>query len=474
MLTPGGSASLYEKRKGVYPKAVDGFFRRLKWAIMAVTLAIYWGTPWIRWDRGPYAPDQAVLVDLANRRFYMFDIEIWPHEFYYVAGLLIMAGIGLFLVTSAVGRAWCGYACPQTVWTDLFQHVERFMDGDRNAQIRLAKAPWSLSKLARRLAKWSVWLLIAFMTGGAWIFYFADAPTLQHQFWTGTAAPVAYITVAVLTATTFVLGGFMREQVCVYMCPWPRIQAAMLDEKSLIVTYKHWRGEKRGSLKKAEAHPGEYGDCIDCNQCVAVCPTGIDIREGSQVGCITCALCIDACDKVMEQVGRPRGLIDYCTEEDAEAEQKGATPRPVLRTLLRPRTIAYFMVWSGIGVAMLFALGARTRVDISAQQDRNPIFVRLSDGTIRNAYTVKIRNMEARPRPMEVSVEGLPGAQLWTDTTAREQATPTLSTTVPADSVAKLRVFVALPGGGDARQDFHFAVRALDKEGGGDREPARF
>ncbi|SCW35594.1 cytochrome c oxidase accessory protein FixG [Sphingobium faniae] len=474
MLIPGISSPLYEKRKGVYPKAVDGFFRRFKWAIMAVTLAIYWITPWIRWDRGPYAPDQAVLIDLANRRFYMFDIEIWPHEFYYVAGLLIMAGIGLFLVTSAVGRAWCGYACPQTVWTDLFQHIERFIDGDRNAQIRLANAPWGPAKLARRLTKWSVWLLIAFMTGGAWIFYFADAPTLQHQFWTGVAAPVAYFTVALLTATTFLLGGFLREQVCIYMCPWPRIQAAMLDEKSLTVTYKHWRGEKRGSLKKAEAQPGEFGDCIDCNQCVAVCPTGIDIREGSQVGCITCALCIDACDKVMEQVGRPRGLIDYCTEEDAEAEQKGAAPRPVLRTLLRPRTIAYFMAWSAVGVAMLFALGARTRVDISAQQDRNPIFVRLSDGTIRNAYTVKIRNMEARPRPMEISVDGLPGAQLWTDATAREQAGRTLSTTVPADSVARLRVFVAMPGEGDTRQDFHFAVRALDKEGGDNREPARF
>ena len=268
------SPSLYEKRKGVYPKAVDGFYRRLKWAVMAVTLAIYWGTPWLRWDRGPYAPDQAVLVDLAHRRFYMFSIEIWPHEFYYVAGLLIMAGIGLFLVTSAVGRAWCGYACPQTVWTDLYQHVERFIDGDRNAQLKLAKAPWSAAKLARRLAKWSVWLAIAFITGGAWIFYFADAPTLQQQFWSGTAAPVAYGTVAVLTATTFILGGFMREQVCIYMCPWPRIQTAMLDEKSLVVTYKDWRGEQRGSLKKAQANPGDYGDCIDCNQCVAVCPTG--------------------------------------------------------------------------------------------------------------------------------------------------------------------------------------------------------
>ncbi|SER02698.1 cytochrome c oxidase accessory protein CcoG [Sphingobium sp. YR768] len=474
MLMPAGSSDLYEKRKGVYPKAVDGFYRRLKWAIMAVTLAIYWVTPWLRWDRGPYAPDQAVLVDLAHRRFYMFAIEIWPHEFYYVAGLLIMAGIGLFLVTSAVGRAWCGYACPQTVWTDLYQHVERFTDGDRNAQIRLAKAPWSAAKIARRLAKWSIWLGIAFATGGAWIFYFADAPRLSHDFWAGSAAPVAYATVAVLTATTLLLGGFMREQVCIYMCPWPRIQTAMLDEKSLVVTYKDWRGEQRGSVKKAQAKPDLFGDCIDCNQCVAVCPTGIDIREGAQVGCITCALCIDACDKVMAQVGRPRGLIDYCTQEDAEAEKQGAAPRPVLKTLLRPRTLAYAAVWLSIGAAMLFALGARTRIDIAAQQDRNPIFVRLSDGAIRNAYMVKVRNMEARPRPVTVAVEGLPGAMLWTDAMPREQAAATVTATVPADSVAKLRLFIAAPAPGPQRQDFAFTVRATDREGGGDREPARF
>ena len=474
MLMPAGSSDLYEKRKGVYPRAVDGFYRRLKWAIMAVTLAIYWGTPWLRWDRGPYAPDQAVLVDLAHRRFYMFAIEIWPHEFYYVAGLLIMAGIGLFLVTSVVGRAWCGYACPQTVWTDLYQHVERFIDGDRNAQIRLAKAPWGVAKLTRRLAKWAVWLAIAFATGGAWIFYFADAPKLSHDFWSGSAAPVAYATVALLTATTFVLGGFMREQVCIYMCPWPRIQTAMLDEKSLVVTYKDWRGEKRGSVKKAQASPDLFGDCIDCNQCVAVCPTGIDIRDGAQVGCITCALCIDACDKVMAQVGRPRGLIDYCTQEDAEAEKQGAVPRPVLKTLLRPRTLAYAAAWLSIGAAMLFALGARTRIDIAAQQDRNPIFVRLSDGAIRNAYMVKVRNMEARPRPVTVAVEGLPGAMLWTDAMPREQAEATVTATIPADSVAKLRLFIAAPAPGPQRQDFAFTVRATDREGGGDSEPARF
>src|SRR5690606_31625188 len=190
----------------------------------------------------------------------------------------------------AVGRAWCGYACPQTVWTDLFQHVERWLDGDRNAQLRLEKAPWTAGKLYKRLRKWTIWLLISFATGGAWIFYFADAPTLQHRFWTGDAPFIAYATVFVLTMTTFIFGGFMREQVCIYMCPWPRIQTAMMDEKTLIVTYKHWRGEPRSRGKKrAEEEPQQaFGDCIDCMQCVQVCPTGIDIREGPQIGCITC------------------------------------------------------------------------------------------------------------------------------------------------------------------------------------------
>ena len=319
-------ASLYEKRKAVYPRQIDGRFRRLKWLIMAFTLGVYYITPWLRWDRGPWSPHQAVLIDLAHRRFYIFSIEIWPQEFYFVAGLLIMAGVGLFLVTSAVGRAWCGYACPQTVWTDLFQHVDRLIDGDRNAQIRLANGPWTAEKIAKRTLKFAIYLTVAFWTGGAWIMYFADAPTLTHDFWAGQAAPVAYVTVAVLTATTFVLGGFLREQVCIYMCPWPRIQTAMMDEKSLLVTYKDWRGEPRGSVKKAEKNPGAFGDCVDCNQCVAVCPTGIDIREGPQIGCITCALCIDACDKVMDQIGRPvpkRRLPVVLSVEEVAAVLRG-------------------------------------------------------------------------------------------------------------------------------------------------------
>ncbi len=470
----GPNQPLYQARKGVYPKAVDGFFRRLKWGIMAVTLAIYYITPWIRWDRGQYASDQAVLVDLANRRFYMFQIEIWPHEFYYVVGLLVMAGIGLFLVTSAVGRAWCGYACPQTVWTDLFQHVERFIDGDRNAQIRLEKAKWGPQKIAKRLSKWSVWLFIAFWTGGAWIMYFADAPTLVRDFWSGEAAPVAYATVGILTATTFIFGGFMREQVCIYMCPWPRIQTAMMDEKSLLVTYKDWRGEQRGSLKSAQANPSAFGDCIDCNQCVAVCPTGIDIREGPQIGCITCALCIDACDNVMAQIGKPRGLIDYCTLDDAEVEKAGGTGHPALKTLFRPRTLVYFGIWVSIGLAMLFTLGQRTRLDLAVQRDRNPVYVRLSDGSIRNNYTLNIRNMETRPRIVDVYVEGLPGAVVWTPEGKREFAKQNVNFAVGPDAVHKVRLFIAAPAEGPARTEFTINTRARTGDERGDSDEVVF
>ncbi|TFI59675.1 cytochrome c oxidase accessory protein CcoG [Sphingomonas parva] len=474
-LTSVKPKSLYARREPVYPKAVDGRFRRLKWLIMAVTLTIYYVTPWLRWDRGAYAPDQAVLIDLAGRRFYMFGIEIWPHEFYYVAGLLIMAGIGLFLVTSAVGRAWCGYACPQTVWTDLFQHVERWIEGDRNAQMKLAKAPWTASKLAKRVAKYASFLAISAATGGAWIFYFADAPTLARDFLAGDAAIVAYGTVAVLTATTFTLGGLLREQVCIYMCPWPRIQTAMLDEKSLIVTYKDWRGEPRArGTKKATLADLKLGDCIDCNQCVAVCPTGIDIRNGPQVGCITCALCIDACDKVMAQVGRPRGLIDYATFEDCEAEKAGEPRRPLLKTILRPRTLIYFTAWAAIGFAMLFALGERTRVDISAQQQRNPVYVRLSDGQVRNAFTVKIRNMQARPRAFEIGLEDLAGGRMWLEGGSRETAAKHVAVRVAPDALGKFRIFVIVPPGEEQRDEFVFTARALDPEGGSDSTKAVF
>lgn len=469
----GKGGGLYARRADIFPKAVDGFYRRLKWAVMAVTLTIYYVTPWLRWDRGPYAPNQAVLVDLAHRRFYFFSIEIWPHEFYYVAGLLVMAGIGLFLLTSAVGRAWCGYACPQTVWTDLFLHIERFIDGDRNAQIRLKNAPLSLGKAARRVAKHGIWLIVGALTGGAWIFYFADAPTLLRDLVTGHAAAIAYTTIAVLTATTYVFGGWMREQVCIYMCPWPRIQSAMLDERSLIVTYKDWRGEPRShGMKRAEGE--KAGDCIDCNACVAVCPTGIDIREGPQLACITCALCIDACDATMAKIGRPRGLIDYATSEDCDAERKGEPPVPIRRTLLRSRTLLYFGLWCAVGLAMLASLGARTRLDLSVAQERNPLFVQLSSGDVRNAYTLKVSNMESRPRPVRVMIEGLPGARLWDSMGNEAETGVALDFTVGPDQVETRRVYVRAPRAGDAPARFAFRLTSRDDRPASDTAQARF
>jgi cytochrome c oxidase accessory protein FixG len=482
---------LFEARRKVFPKAVDGTFRRLKWAIMGVTLAIYYVTPWLRWDRGPYAPDQAVLVDLANRRFYMFSIEIWPHEFYYVTGLLVMAAIGLFLVTSVVGRAWCGYACPQTVWTDLFVHVERLIDGDRNAQLRLDRAPWSVGKVARRAVKHAIWILIGVVTGGAWIFYFADAPTLARTVFDGSAPFVAYATIGVLTATTYVLGGLMREQVCFYMCPWPRIQGAMMDERSLTVTYKTWRGEPRSHGLKRQpaealaepapslvalangAHPA-VGDCIDCNACVAVCPTGIDIREGPQIGCLTCGLCIDACDAVMDKVGRPPRLIGYATEEDAKRAAEGKPAVSPLGRLLRPRSLVYLGAWAAVGLAMLVSLETRTHLDVSVTQTRNPLWVRLSDGAIRNTYEIKIRNMESRPREVEIAISGQPGV-LWDEVGSRETAGHALRLRVDPDQVARRQVFVAAPAGGPAgRSALRFTVRALDAQGASASDDSSF
>jgi cytochrome c oxidase accessory protein FixG len=467
----------FEKRKKVFPRQIDGPFRRFKWLVMLVTLTIYYVTPWLRWDRGPHAPSQAVLVDLAHRRFYMFSIEIWPHEFYYVAGLLIMAAIGLFLVTSAVGRAWCGYACPQTVWTDLFQHIERFVDGDRNAQRKLDEAPWSGSKVAKRLTKWTLWLIVGILTGGAWIFYFADAPTLFQQLIQGAAPSIAYATMAILTATTFVFGGFMREQVCIYMCPWPRIQGAMLDEQSLVVTYKDWRGEPRGrGLKRREEDAAALlpqGDCIDCMACVAVCPTGIDIREGPQIGCITCALCIDACDQVMDKIGKPRKLIGYTTMADERLARAGELTKTPLQRLLRLRTLLYFSVWVAIGAAMLFMLGARDRIELDVAQSRNPVWIRLSNGQVRNSYTIKLRNMENRARRYELSVSGIDG-RMWNQEMNREAATPTVTFEVEPDSVLKQSIYLAAPDTGPTQSPILFTARALDEDGGQAVGQARF
>jgi cytochrome c oxidase accessory protein FixG len=388
--------SLYAAREPIFPRRVYGRFRNLKWWIMAVTLGIYYITPWLRWDRGPNLPDQAVLIDLGGRRFFFFMIEIWPHEFYFVAGLLIMAGLGLFLFTAALGRVWCGYACPQTVWTDLFILVERWIEGDRNARIRLHRQPWNLEKLTKNIFKWWVWFFIGLATGGAWVFYFADAPTLFSNLIAGTAHPVAYLTILILTFTTFFFGGFAREQICIYACPWPRIQAAMMDEDTITIGYRPWRGEPRGKLGRAEDGSPQImegqGDCIDCMACVNVCPMGIDIRNGQQMACITCGLCIDACDATMDKIGRPRGLVGYLALTDETRERAGQPAKSVWTHVFRLRTILYTVLWGGVGLGLIIALFLRSDVDINVSPVRNPTYVMMSDGSIRNTYEVRLRN----------------------------------------------------------------------------------
>ena len=490
---------LYAAREPIFPKQVHGSFRTLKWAIMIVTLGIYYLTPWVRWDRGPNLPDQAVLVDLANRRFFFFWIEIWPHEFYFVAGLLIMAGLGLFLFTSALGRVWCGYTCPQTVWTDLFIAVERWIEGDRNARIRLHRQEkLDARKLRLRVTKYVVWLLIAVATGGAWVFYFTDAPTLLVDLATFSAHPAAYTTIAILTATTFLFGGFAREQICIYACPWPRIQGAMMDEDTITVGYREWRGEPRGKgnvrrTPKAEAvqaeaiapfagpengpggavypatpYPGRDrqvggdipagadvgpGDCIDCMACVNVCPMGIDIRDGQQLECITCALCIDACDEIMAKIGKPRGLIDYLALSDEGRERAGGEPRPVWKHILRPRTILYTTLWSLVGIGLVVALFVRPDISMTVAPERNPVYVTLSDGTIRNTYDIRLRNKHGDDRRFRLSLRGP------SELRVAVQGTPYESFVVPADTTDLVRVYVLAPPGSAAAEGERSEIR---------------
>ena len=454
--------ALYAPQEPIFPRKVKGFFRTFKWWIMAVTLGIYYLTPWLRWDRGPSLPDQAVLIDMANRRFYFFWIEIWSHEFYFVAGLLIMAGLGLFLFTSALGRVWCGYACPQTVWTDLFILVERWIEGDRNARVRLWNGKWTLRKWRLRLTKWIVWLFIAVATGGAWVFYFADAPTLLSNFLTFSAHPAAYLTIAILTATTFVFGGFMREQVCIYMCPWPRIQAAMMDPDTITVAYREWRGEDRKNSEAVKAGAPQ-GDCIDCMACVNVCPVGIDIRDGQQMECITCALCIDACDDVMARIGKPRGLIDYIALSDEEAERAGAAPKKLMSHILRPRTMLYTAVWMLIGVGLVYALFVRSDIEMTVSPVRNPTYVLQSDGSIRNIYDVRLRNKLGEEREFHLSLTS--DENLRIELGGRDNL---LSFTAPADTTVLQRVYVTArpqdPAASLARTDLRLWVEDLGNE----------
>jgi cytochrome c oxidase accessory protein FixG len=459
-LRPDEPQPLYADRVRVYPQAVRGRVRRVKWAVLAACLAIYYALPWLRWDRGAAAPSQAVLVDMDQGRLFFFWLEIWPQEVYYLTGLLVLAAVALFAATSMFGRVWCGFACPQTVWTDLFMLVERWIEGDRNARMRRDHKPrWNWADRGRKLGKHAAWLGIAAATGGAWVMYFRDAPSLLRNGLAGDVSSTTLGFFALFTLTTYGLAGWAREQVCTYMCPWPRFQAAMLDTDSLVVSYRAWRGEPRGKARDAHA-----GDCVDCRACVNVCPTGVDIREGLQMSCIGCGLCIDACDGIMDKLGRPRGLVDFETlgnlaaaEAATAAIPPGAgryAPGMALRTpprLLRARTWLYGAAMAGVAGLMLLGLANRQPVQVETLRDRAPVFVRLSDGSVRNAFTLKLADRRRHASSLAVVATGLPeGTQLSAPGVEATDGHGNPLLLTRADDVASWRVLVTVPPGSAA------------------------
>ncbi|HEX2942592.1 MAG TPA: cytochrome c oxidase accessory protein CcoG [Rhodopila sp.] len=433
----------YANRQRVYPKAVHGPARTAKWIILGACLAVYYILPWLRWDRGPGHPNQMVLLDLPHRRFYFAWLELWPQDIYVLAGALILGAVGLFLVTSLFGRVWCGYTCPQTVWTDLFMWIERRIEGDRNERMRRDEGPMTLDKAWRKVAKHAAWLAVAFWTGGAWIMYYVDAPTAVREFWTGTGSASLYGFTFLFTMTTYLLAGWAREQVCTYMCPWPRFQSAMLDEQSLTVTYQRWRGEPRGHGKRDPAHLGNkrLGDCVDCGACVHACPTGIDIRDGIQLECINCGLCVDACNEIMVKTGQPKYLITWDTLARQSAKASGTFEK--LR-LFRPRTVIYGSVMTAAIMAMITALVLRPTQELFVQHDRAPVFVQEPDGGVRNGYVVAISNKTLHDAAYVLHADGMPGARLRL-TDAGKPAAQELTLKVPADSVGEFRVLLSTP-----------------------------
>ena len=443
----------FAKQERIYPKRIKGRFRHLKWIAMLVTLGIYYLAPFIRWDRGPTAPDQAILIDLEHARAYWFWIEIWPQEVYYLTGILILAAIGLFFITSLFGRVWCGYLCFQTVWTDLFVWVERFFQGDRNARKKLQEGPWTWKKFYKIAATHIAWLVIAWCTAGSFVLYFNDAPTLVRSFFELNVSSTVLMFIAGLTFSTYLMAGFAREQVCTYMCPYSRFQSAMFDKDTLIIGYDKKRGEKRGKHKKGDSWDGR-GHCIDCSLCVQVCPMGIDIRDGLQMECIACGLCVDACDSVMEKIDLPAGLIRYDTENHMQAEAKGGQEK---FKFWRARTIYYICILTAVSGIMLYGLLNRSPLDMTVLHDRNPLFVQLSAGDIRNGYVVKIQNKTHEHRTYQLSLEGIEGAVI--DVKAAGDVDQN-NLYVPADSVGTYHIYISADLEPEAPRDVIFTLQS--------------
>jgi len=378
----------------IHAKRVSGTWRTIKWVSAAVWLIFFFG-PYLRWDGR-----QAILWDIPSRQYHIFGTTILPQDFWMLSLLLLFFAILLAVATALVGRVWCGYFCFQTVWTDVFTWIEEKLEGQPPARRKLDKASMDARKIRIKVVKHALWLLLGFATGFAFVSWFVDAPTLWKTFFTGEAGGTVYITVVMFTVGTYGLAGWLREQTCFWLCPYARIQGVMLDRTTVLPTYDFHRGEPRGRIKKGQKEEERTtGDCVDCIQCVAVCPTGIDIRHGQQEGCITCALCLDACDTVMEKVGRPKGLIRYASLDEFEG-------KPTKKMLLRPRVWVYAVILLAALSGILYGLTSLDPIQLKVLHERAPLFVTLSDGSIQNKYTLKILNKLNEDLELSISASG--------------------------------------------------------------------
>jgi len=402
--------SLYQERIEIFPRSVKGRYRSLKTGILIFAYAVYFLLPWLRWER-EVGPAQAVLFDIEGRRFYIFDLVVYAQDIFWLAGLLVIAAFLLFFVTGLAGRVFCGYFCFQTLWTDVFIFIERFVQGERNARMKLHKAAWSNEKMIKMGLTHFLWFLVALLTGLSFTLYWGNAPELFMQMLTGDAPFAAYATTLFLTMTTYVMAGLAREQVCTYMCPYARFQAVMFDSDTLIVAYDENRGERdlgrkkpvKGLMTSAERDNASVGDCIDCGYCVQVCPTGIDIRNGMQYQCTSCALCIDACNTIMASIKFPTGLIKYSSEHAIEGKKT---------SLFKAKNVGYALVMLLTAGLLVWSVATRSDIEMLVQQIRQPLSVTLSDGRIQNRYDIKINNKTTKPVRYRISIEGLDGAEL--------------------------------------------------------------
>ncbi len=388
-----GGQPLYVAQEKIYPREIDGRFAKLRVLSVWVLLGLYYVLPWISWNGR-----QAVLFDLPARKFFIFGLVFWPQDFIFLALLLIIAALALFFFTAIGGRLWCGYACPQTVWTETFLWMERFVEGDRAARQKLDRGPWNANKLARKSAKQFLWVTFALWTGFTFVGFFTPIRTLGDEVINLALGPWETFWVLFYAFATYGNAGYLREQVCKYMCPYARFQSAMFDKDTLVITYDEERGEPRGARKRGtDAREQGLGDCIDCTWCVQVCPTGIDIRKGLQIECIACAACIDACDEIMDKMGSPRGLIRYTTEHALHHEPT---------RLLRPRVLIYGALLSVLIMGFVTAIVLRSPVSLDVIRDRNTLYRLTDDGNVDNVYTLRILNKTEREQTFRIEARG--------------------------------------------------------------------